>query len=183
MTLLRCLKTPALKILTLGFEYFEGSSNISDISPFLSFVSQSSFHLHTLTLSLVPATADAPIECLKVTPSVVHVNIDASHRILEMDRVSMKLTGNRDFLPKLKILHTALSSRASGPISSWIVVDMLDRRCGGVEVARLQSFRLAHAYDKSAFEDGIKSHHVYHQLKTSGTVLYVGERSYKDLFM
>jgi hypothetical protein len=53
MTLLKCLKALALKTLALGFDNAQ-ARDLTDISPFLSFVSQSAFQLQTLTLSCGP---------------------------------------------------------------------------------------------------------------------------------
>ncbi|KAJ6502114.1 hypothetical protein C8R45DRAFT_776809, partial [Mycena sanguinolenta] len=73
MSILNCLKVPALKHLTLSFHDAQAFS--SDATPFLSFVSRSSFRLHTLALSLMPVTTEDLIECLKATPTVVDLKL------------------------------------------------------------------------------------------------------------
>jgi hypothetical protein len=183
MTLLKCLKAPALKALALGFESFENSDPI-DISPFLSFVSQSSFQLDILALSLVPQTADALIKCLKATPSVIRLKLQISYQIVDADPLFVELTSHRDFLPKLESLSIALSTGRSN-IDALVVANMLFCRCILSPVTRLQSFRFAVTWDRD-LEDSIKlditAHPAYPELEASGTDLGLGER-YFDAFM
>ncbi|KAJ7311500.1 hypothetical protein DFH08DRAFT_943826 [Mycena albidolilacea] len=173
MTLLKCLKAPALKNLVLGCHYFQ-RSNLTDVSSFLSFVSQSAFQLHTLTLSSIPASADALIECLKATPSVIDLSLQIHTRIVNTGPVFAKLTGHRDFLPKLESLHIQLSTPT--PIVDELgVVLMLIWRCLTSEVARLQSFRftLSHHHSLKSF---IRAHPMYPELVALGTDLCLEER-------
>jgi hypothetical protein len=183
MTLLKCLKAPALKALALGFESFENNDPI-DISPFLSFVSQSSFQLDILALSLVPQTADALIKCLKATPSVIRLKLQISYQIVDADPLFVELTSHRDFLPKLESLSIALSTGRSN-IDALVVANMLFGRCILPPVTRLQSFRFAVTWDRD-LEDSIKSditgHPAYPELEASGIDLGLGER-YFDAFM
>ncbi|KAF7363889.1 hypothetical protein MSAN_01046900 [Mycena sanguinolenta] len=97
-TLLKCSKTPVLKTLNLGF--MDCHSSVCDILPFLSFVSQSPLQLHTLKLSLVPATEDALIDCLKATPTLVYLQLQIFHHIFDLNPLFAKFTGPSNFLPK-----------------------------------------------------------------------------------
>ncbi|KAJ7200080.1 hypothetical protein B0H12DRAFT_1244514 [Mycena haematopus] len=172
MTVLKCLKTPALKTLALGSLRSDGRLHY-DTSPFLSFVSQSSFQLHTLMLSFVPATVDALIKCLKATPSVVHLKLQIRPFMTNMNKLFAKLTGHRDFLPKLDSLHIAFT-QATFPVDVSLVISVLIWRCMTAAAARLQFFRFTmyeSTASKKAFES-LKSHPVYLELEASGTDLW-----------
>ncbi|KAJ7685635.1 hypothetical protein DFH06DRAFT_1119051 [Mycena polygramma] len=67
MPILSCLKIHGLESFTMGFP---GDSPTADISPFISFLSRSSAHLHTLGLSYLPATKIDLIQCLKFPPQI-----------------------------------------------------------------------------------------------------------------
>ncbi|KAJ7311498.1 hypothetical protein DFH08DRAFT_756752 [Mycena albidolilacea] len=177
MTLFKCLKTPALKTLALGFENVDIEDS-TDISPFLSFVSQSSFQLDTLVLSLVPHTTDALIKCLKATPSVIRLKLQISHQIVDADPLFVQLTDDRDFLPKLESLSIALSSWRPN-IDALVVVNMLLWRCIISPVTRLQSFRFL----EDSIKSHIKAHPAYLELEASGIDLGLGTERYYDEFM
>ncbi|KAJ6502103.1 hypothetical protein C8R45DRAFT_609698 [Mycena sanguinolenta] len=183
ITVLKCLKAPALETLALGFETSPRGCVLFDISPFLSFASQSSFQLQTLTLSLIPSTTSALIECLKATPSVVHLNLQISRFIFDMDPLFIKLTGHHDFLPRLKCMHIALSKYGlrSLPVDASLVVDMLVWRCTTV----LQSFRFTEHNGKvlNGLKRYIELQPAYPELLAKGLRLYVGKRTYEDSFM
>ncbi|KAJ7940155.1 hypothetical protein B0H13DRAFT_2174710 [Mycena leptocephala] len=158
MTVLDYLKAPALKTLTLKYTPFS-RRNASDISPFSAFVSRSPpFQLHTLVLSFVPTTTDTLIDCLKATPSLIHLDLRPSHFILDLNPVFHQLTGHCDFLPKLEFLRIGLTDHPSNFLSALDnVVQMLSWRWSGVGIVRLQSFRLAHK-DKLKLCEAIRSH-------------------------
>ncbi|KAJ7200079.1 hypothetical protein B0H12DRAFT_1164769 [Mycena haematopus] len=176
MNLLRCLKTPALETLILGPEYYDRS--VCDISPFLSFASQSSFQLHTLKLSLVHTTADALVQCLKATPSVIQLELRVSYRVSDTNTLFAQFTGHRDFLPKLERLRIGLPFGSIPDVSR--VIGVLIWRCMTVAVARLQSFwfnvQVGPSYNRpalAAYIQVIKAHPVYLELKASGMELCV----------
>ncbi|KAF8205687.1 hypothetical protein K438DRAFT_1964103 [Mycena galopus ATCC 62051] len=125
VALLKCFKVPTFKTLALGFEYDE--SNGCNISPFLSLVSQSHFQLHTLTLSLIPTTANDLIKCLKATPTVVDLKLQISYHILDLNPVLAQFTGHHDFLPKLESLHIALTNYATN-VDVLVIVNVLSWR-------------------------------------------------------
>jgi hypothetical protein len=183
IALLKCLKAPALKALALGFEDYL-INTLTDISPFLSFVSRSSFQLRTLELSLVPESTDALINCLKATPSVFDLKLQIPYQIVDADPLFVQLTGHRDFLPKLEFLSIALSAWTPN-IDVVIVVNMLLWRCIISPVARLRYFRFAVTHDREledSIKSNIKAHSAYPELEASGTDLGLGER-YFDVFM
>jgi hypothetical protein len=186
MTLLKCLKTPALKALALGFEY-TWNDDLVDISPFLAFVSQSSFHLHALTLSVIPTTTDALMDCLKATPSVIRLKLHISPSIVDMDPVFAEFTGHDKFLPNLESLQISLWPRSpTQTVDASLVVNMLIWRCVTSRVARLRSFWLA-VLGKRELEESIKcyieAHPVFPELEALGTELRFGERNYLLSFM
>ncbi|KAJ7685699.1 hypothetical protein DFH06DRAFT_1463673 [Mycena polygramma] len=103
MPLLKCFKIPSLNNLTLDFPWSRSIAiPPADMSPFLSFVSRSSCQLHTLCLSDMPTTSDDLIECLKATPSLVHLKLTPVPTSADMDAVFAQCTGRVDFLPKLE---------------------------------------------------------------------------------
>ncbi|KAF8205688.1 hypothetical protein K438DRAFT_1964104 [Mycena galopus ATCC 62051] len=188
MSLLKTLKTPALKTLTLTLnpQYFwSNGSDLFDTSPFQSFVSQSAFQLHTLTLSHVPNT-EALIDYLNAAPTVVHLTLQISDYVGNSNPVFAKLTGHRDFLPKLESLHIALSAHNTH-VDASLVVSVLIWRCMTSAVARLQSFQLGVRENSAAEISGaiksIKSHPVYLELEASGMDLDVGRRTYETAFV
>ncbi|KAJ7827536.1 hypothetical protein B0H14DRAFT_2814678, partial [Mycena olivaceomarginata] len=129
--------------LALGFEY-PWNDDLVDISPFLAFVSQSSFHLHALTLSVIPTTTDALMDCLKATPSVIRLKLHISPSIVDMDPVFAEFTGHDKFLPHLESLQISLWPRSpTQTVDASLVVNMLIWRCVTSKVARLRSFWLA----------------------------------------
>ncbi|KAF7363836.1 hypothetical protein MSAN_01041600 [Mycena sanguinolenta] len=183
ITVLKCLKAPALETLALGFENSPNGCVLPDISPFLSFVSQSSFQLRTLTLSLIPSTTSALVECLKTTPSVANLHLQISLFIFNLDPIFIALTEQRDFLPNLESLHIALSQHESrsSPVAASLVFDMLVRRCA----AGLQSFRFTgrNKSDQNDIKRYLESRPAYPELLTKGLRSYVGKRTYEDSFM
>ncbi|KAJ7311470.1 hypothetical protein DFH08DRAFT_1087834 [Mycena albidolilacea] len=171
MTLLNCLKAPALKTLALGFEHVR-TRNVIDMSPFLSFVSQSAFHLDALTLSCLPITMEALVECLKATPSVIHLKLLIPNRVINMNPVFAAFTGHQDFLPKLQSLDLRLLA-SSPTIDGSVVVDMLIWRCLTSEVACLQSFLFSYKsrYIENHIKPFVTAHPVYPKLEASGANL------------
>jgi hypothetical protein len=177
MIILNCLKAPALKNLTLQFAYFYGShawSHSWDVSPFLSFVSRSSFQLQSLALSLMPTTTEILIECLKAIPSLVHLKLEPP-RFVNMNTVFTQLIGNSDFLPKLESLHMFFSIHTGmHSITSSVVVEMLCWRWAGVGVTRLKSFQMAQSsFRLVMFDEAAQSE--LQRLEEEGLELYVGK--------
>ncbi|KAJ6502112.1 hypothetical protein C8R45DRAFT_1070655 [Mycena sanguinolenta] len=186
ITVLDHLNAPALEDLTLSFRPEQA---YSDPSPFLSFVSLSSFPLHTLALSLMPADGEALIECLKATPTVVDLRLRPRLvPLLDIDSLLVHFAGpSNNFLPKLESFLLVLSM--SGvfnftPITAVLVVDMLCWRWRNVGRTRLRSFELHQLPGVGA---SIKSHPEYRRLQTEGMSLYVGPGNYRharqDSFM
>jgi hypothetical protein len=178
ISLLKCLKTPALRTLALGFEDARNRAP-ADVSSFLSFVSQSAFKLHTLTLSCLPVTPGALLECLKATPSVIHLKLQIWPGVVDMNPVFAAFTGHRDFLPNLESFGLAFSTwqpTVDAPIvDASVVVDMLIWRCLTSTVTRLQSF-VYDSYDlEETVQSYIKAHSVYPQLEALGVNLDLDE--------
>ncbi|KAF7363933.1 F-box domain-containing protein [Mycena sanguinolenta] len=175
MSLLKCLKTPALKTFTLGPHYDQGSidTSLRDISSFLSFISRSALQLHTLTLCYIPTTADTIIECLKAMPSVVHLELRISDDIYNGNPVIAQFTGYRDFLPELQRLQIAFPKTTTVDVS--LVIGLLVWRCMTVGVTPLQSCRFAvyndHATQLPSSLKPIKTHPVFLELAASGMEL------------
>ncbi|KAF7363876.1 F-box domain-containing protein [Mycena sanguinolenta] len=181
--LLKCLKTPALKTLILGF--MDCRSTVCDISPFLSFSSQSPFQLHTLKLFFVPATVDALIDCLKATPTLIHLQLQISRHILDLNPLFAKFTGPSDFLPKLESLHVALIVNPS-IVDAALVLSALVWRCISAPEVRLKNFRFTVSTgfrDYDEYFNSIKSHSVYAILEASETDLYIGKKTKEYSFM
>ncbi|KAK7038090.1 hypothetical protein R3P38DRAFT_2904379 [Favolaschia claudopus] len=177
-SLLGCLKTPALKTLHVGFHYDSDAVSLSDISSFTSFATKSSFQLHTLTLSLIPSTMDAVIECLKVTPSVVDLKLQLFHLIGQLNPLLTKML-DCSFLPKVEYLHIAGDTTCT----PWTLLDVLKFRCKtAVGVARVQYLRLASPVVETS-KRFVEMQPVYTELVGSGTELYIGVRTYEDMFM
>jgi hypothetical protein len=150
----------ALKTLALGFEH-SVVGQLVDISPFLSFVSQSSFQLNTLSLSCIPATTEALFECLKATPSVIHLKLQISPRISDVNPVFTEFTNHHDL--QAEVLRYRPCS---------LVTDGRRIPCG--RYARLQSFRFHSIYDHDlgkSLQPYIKAHPVYSELEALGTEL------------
>ncbi|KAF7363824.1 F-box domain-containing protein [Mycena sanguinolenta] len=185
MTILNCLEVPALQDLTLSFLHHQANS---DASPFLSFVSRSSFQLHTLALSLMPVDTEALIECLKATPTVVDLKLRIRRRI-NVNTVLVRFTGrSNSFLPKLETFHLVFSTfGVSGvtPTTSSLFIDMLCWRWSMVGSARLRSFELDHFHIDLG--KTIRSHPEYRRLRKEGMSLRVEsggyDYSHHDSFM
>ncbi|KAF7337966.1 hypothetical protein MVEN_02020200 [Mycena venus] len=192
MAILDCLTAPALKSLVLSFT--DGMGVIQDPSPFLSFVTRSSFQLHTLALSLMPVTTNTLIQCLKATPSVVELKLEPRHFSVNINTMLSQFTGHPDFLPKLESLFILLpklgvagvTTDGAAPTTGSIVVQMLRWRSSGVGSARLKSFELIHAYPADVFQSYITAHPDFRRLWMKGMTLCIEERSeswHEDSFM
>ncbi|KAJ7908909.1 hypothetical protein B0H13DRAFT_2495475 [Mycena leptocephala] len=182
---LNCINAPALKTLALGSPFLSGWH---DLSPLRSFASRSSFQLHTLTLSNVPEASNTLIACLHDTPTLVHLNLNPSPAIINLDPVLARFSWHPTFLPNLMSLDIGLTSTRAvnvreSPITAMAVVKMLFWRWFSDEVRRLQFFRLVHKHETSLFEDAIKAHPVFRQLREAGMVLIVEQRDSGILFM
>ncbi|KAJ6502059.1 hypothetical protein C8R45DRAFT_895294 [Mycena sanguinolenta] len=133
IALLQYLKTPVLQSFTLCFEDHDSTYSTCDISPFLSFVSQPSFKLHTLTLSLFPTTVDTLIDCLKATPTVTELELRIPYYIVHLNPLFAKFAGDGDFLPQLESFHISVSGPQSFPDPS-LVLAALQWRCTSTTV-------------------------------------------------
>ncbi|KAJ7143068.1 hypothetical protein C8R43DRAFT_1015575 [Mycena crocata] len=183
MTILSFLKTPALQSLTLKFPSSFWTDTLT-ITPFLSFVSKSSFQLQTLVISLMPTTTETLIECLKAIPSLVHLKLEPAH-IVDMNTILAQFTGHSDFLPKLESLHLLFTGHSSSVHAITVsgLIEMLCWRWASVGITRLKSFQLAHAHRESVFDEAAKFHSDFRRLKEEGMDLYVGkERLHVDSF-
>ncbi|KAF7363904.1 F-box domain-containing protein [Mycena sanguinolenta] len=177
MTLLRCLQAPALETLALGSSAAQRSETfLQNVSPFLSFLSRSSLELHTWKLFLVPTTANDLIACLKTAPSVVHLELRISDRIVNTNPVFAQFTGYRDFLPNLQRLQIAFPN--SSTVAKSLVISMLIWRCMTEGVTRLQSCRFVvnnnYTTELPSYLKPIKTHPVFLELEASGMELYLG---------
>ncbi|KAJ6502146.1 hypothetical protein C8R45DRAFT_610381 [Mycena sanguinolenta] len=181
VALLACLKTPALKTLTFGTVLCK--SSVCDMAPFLSFLLQSPFQLHTLKLSLMPTTVDALLDCLKATPTIVDLRLQISLHIPNLDPLFVKLTGQSDFLPKLETLYMTFGGDL--PIVDMsLVLTALLWRCMSVEVIRLRRFRFAVSAkycDHEKYFKPIKLHPLYPVLEALAEDFYLGERTPEDV--
>jgi len=186
MGILNCLNTPALKSLNLSFPLRNAWYNDFNVSPFLAFVSRSSFQLHTLGLSLIPATTGSLIQCLRATPSLTHFKLKPLD--LDINSFFRQLIGHPHILPHLESFHLVFPfPDISGATSTTpsIIIQMLRWRWSAVGIARLQSFRLAHdisgqynfrwqrTYQSTLVED-VKLQGGFRELKEEGMVLYAG---------
>ncbi|KAF8205653.1 hypothetical protein K438DRAFT_1818205 [Mycena galopus ATCC 62051] len=145
MNVLSCLKTPALNSLALQFSDVYASTYPQDLSPFLSFVSRSAFHLRSLALSLMPMTTDGLINCLKVVPSLVHLKLEP-YVFLDVNTLFSQLAGDTTFLPKLESIHIFFSKNTGHYVSWPELAKMLRWRWDAVGITRLRSFQMAEAY-------------------------------------
>ncbi|KAJ6502128.1 hypothetical protein C8R45DRAFT_1209748 [Mycena sanguinolenta] len=180
VALLACLKTPALK--TLAFGTTLCNSSVCDKAPFLSFVSQSPFQLHTLKLSRMPTTVDALLDCLKATPTLVDLRLQISLHIPNLDPLFVKMTGQSDFLPRLETLYIALWGKPPIVHMSLVLTALL-WRCMSAAGIRLKRFRfavLAKYCDQEKYFKSIKSHPVFPVMEALAEDLYLGERTSED---
>ncbi|KAJ7685642.1 hypothetical protein DFH06DRAFT_48335 [Mycena polygramma] len=185
MPVLDCLKIHGLQSLTLKFPFYF-TIPTTDMSPFLSFISRSSCQLHALILAGVPTTSDALIECLKATPSLVHLKLTfrPNHFLVDANTVFTHFSGPADFLPKLVSFYTVFpyAYETSRLPSASAVVQMLCSRCGAVGSTRLQSFRLGHFNIDLEFDEPITLHTEFQRLQAEGMDLYVGQTAQFALF-
>nr|KAJ7811393.1 hypothetical protein B0H14DRAFT_1471614 [Mycena olivaceomarginata] len=174
MAVLDVLQTPALKSLTLSFPFHTLWPTPHGISPFLSFVSRSSFQLHTLALSLMPVTTATLMQCLRALPSLVHFKLEPLHNF-ELGTFSAQLM-DRDLVPHLESLHlvfpfSQISKSIGTPTELSAAVDMLCARWNAG--AGLQSFRLA--YDNWRLAEALTLQPGFRRLEEEGMALYVGK--------
>ncbi|KAF7337892.1 hypothetical protein MVEN_02012300 [Mycena venus] len=177
MSVLECLKTPALKSLTLQFAYYYGShvwTNSWDVSPFLSFISRSSFQLSSLALSLAPMQTDSLIDCLRKVPSLAHLKLEPL-RDVDMNTIFAQFNGDSTFLPKLESAHIFFSIHTSiYTIDPDVMARMLRWRWdAAVGIARLRSFYMAESSYRQPFVDE-KANAEFERLKDEGMDLYLG---------
>ncbi|KAJ6531144.1 hypothetical protein B0H19DRAFT_1190569 [Mycena capillaripes] len=177
MTLLECLKTPALKNLTLQFVYLYGSHTWShswSVTPFLSFLSRSSIQLQSLALSLMLTTTESLIQCLKAIRSLVDLKLEPL-RVVDMDVIFTKLTGDSDFLPKLESVHLFFSIHTGiHYINPTVVAGMLSWRWATDGITRLRSFQMAQSLYRPHFREKEEAESEFRRLKEEGMDLYLG---------
>ncbi|KAJ7355936.1 hypothetical protein DFH08DRAFT_955373 [Mycena albidolilacea] len=174
MAILDVLQTPALKSLTLSFPFRARWPMPHDNPHFLSFVSRSSFQLHTLALSLMPVPTPTLMECLRVLPSLVHFKLEPLY--LEQGTFFAQLV-DRDLVPHLESLHlifpfSKISQSIVTPTGIPTVVEMLCARWNAG--AGLQSFRLAYE-DNSWLAEALTLQPGFRRLEEEGMALYVGK--------
>jgi len=175
------LTAPALTSLTLRFPSFNDSLGPNSVvSPFISFVTRSSFRLQSLGLSYMPATAENLIECLRAVPSLVHLKLEPL-RIVDVNAIFAQLTGDSDFLPKLESLHVFFTFHTD--VSASIVAEMLCWRWAAVGITRMRSFHMPQSFYRQPFQDeAVESE--FRRLEKEGMDLYFGkERPGIDSFM
>ncbi|KAJ7766736.1 hypothetical protein B0H16DRAFT_371824 [Mycena metata] len=188
LTILDCLKTPALKSLTLE-SADSGTGHTVAVSSLLSFISRSSPRLHTLALSFISTTPAALIECLKATPSLVHFKFQPRRRIgrHDIEPIFLQLTGHPKFLPNLESLHMVFARdpppSSPAPVTASVLVEMLRWRWVTPGVARLRRFRLAHSYHFSMLGQTVLADLEWRRLREEGMLSYIGERSGCDTFI
>ncbi|KAF7363823.1 F-box domain-containing protein [Mycena sanguinolenta] len=176
MTILNCLKAPALEDLTLSFHGAQAFN--ANALPFLSFVSRSSFRLHILALSLMPGSTEGLIECLKATPTVADLKLRVRLGT-NVNDVLAPFTGRSDnFLPKLESFHFVFSNQGVlvTTETASLVIDMLCWRWSMVGSTQLRSFNLDHEY--FGLGNSLKSHPEYRRLRREGMLLYVEPGGY-----
>ncbi|KAJ7845575.1 hypothetical protein B0H13DRAFT_2095143, partial [Mycena leptocephala] len=178
ISLLNFLQIPTLTSLTLDFRNY--ASNVVDISPILRFLSRSIAQLQTLVISCMRTTMENLIECLKATPSLVHLELEyLRRRPIGMDAIFIQLTELPDFLPKLESFHTVSPhfDRSDTPcLTASIFVQMLHWRWAGVGITRLQSFRLEYCCNSPLFDDATMVYSEFERLKAEGMDLYFVKR-------
>ncbi|KAJ7171954.1 hypothetical protein C8R46DRAFT_1257572 [Mycena filopes] len=165
LSLLHHLKTPALQSLSLA--PWSGSVSV-DMSPLLSFLSQPSLRLQTMTLAFdyIKTPMINLIECLKLSSSLTHLRLTL-RPISDLDGLFAQLTGRPEFLPTLEYFELKIPLAYAYPTVS-AVVKMLCWRWAAVGITQLQSFRLQ---DRS---EALKSHPDVRRLESEGMRLYTG---------
>ncbi|KAJ6580980.1 hypothetical protein B0H19DRAFT_1113124 [Mycena capillaripes] len=186
LTVLNCLKAPALKNLMLRPPNWFGMwshSDSWDVSPFLSFLSRSSIQLRSLALSLVLTTADILIDCLKAVPSLEYLELEPL-RVVDMNTLFNRLTRDSNFLPNLGSIHIFFSAHTGvHSINPSVLVKMLCWRWTAVGVIRLRFFNMAHSINRPPFLDE-DANSEFRRLRKEGMEVYLGkERPGIDTFV
>ncbi|KAK7038174.1 hypothetical protein R3P38DRAFT_539183 [Favolaschia claudopus] len=145
LSVLRHLKTPALKHLILRHDPFE--PHPADISPFFSWQSRSAAQLQSLELCRVPASGDTLISCLKVVPSLTQLRLRFLHNV-DLNPLFVQFTAI-SFLPKLETMHCQLNNARLDPHT---LAKMLRWRWDAVGVTRLRLFWVVKWNDAEFFE-------------------------------
>ncbi|KAJ7685641.1 hypothetical protein DFH06DRAFT_48289 [Mycena polygramma] len=176
LPILNCMKIPGLQSLTLKFPERSRRIPLMDISPYLAFMFRSSCQLHALDLVSLPTTSDGLIECLKATPSLVHLELTlrSTHPPVDADAIFAPFSEPGDCLPKLESFRVYFPyeyDMLRMPTVS-VVVQMLCSRWAAVGKTRLQSFRLGHHRAALEFDMAITSHSECHRLQAEGMDLY-----------
>ncbi|KAJ7766708.1 hypothetical protein B0H16DRAFT_1686956 [Mycena metata] len=183
MSILDCLKTPALNDLTVVLDWRKPVSVA--VSPLLSFLSQPTLRLHTLVLAHITAPMEELIECLKLTPCLTHFKFYCAYPT-DFDILFTRLTGCADFLPKLEDLLAVFNGDQTPPrLATSVTVEMLCWRWAAVGIAQLKSFRLVHGPNVSnppLFLGLLKSEPDFQRLEGEGMLLYVGRNADDDFF-
>ncbi|KAJ7706956.1 hypothetical protein B0H17DRAFT_1192500 [Mycena rosella] len=170
------LDGPCFENLTLQFWHVGDL----DISPFISFVSRSSFQLHTLALSLALSTDFIYIaQSLKELPSLAYLKIEITCLLWSvfvladrMDTVFHLFIGDHTFLPNLESLHIIITDLVA--VREITIFELLRWRWAARGITRLCSFRLAHDCDVPVLDEIVNSSWEFQRLAAEGMDLYFG---------
>jgi hypothetical protein len=131
-------------------------------------------------ISCMGATTENLIECLKVTPSLVHLELEYTrHRPVDMDAIFTQLTELSDFLPKLESFRAVFPhyNQYDPPcLTASIFVQMLCWRWAAVGITQLRSFRLGYCCNPPPFDEPTTVHSEFERLEAEGMELYFGNR-------
>ncbi|KAJ7161460.1 hypothetical protein C8R43DRAFT_1176258 [Mycena crocata] len=125
LQIIDCLQTPALNSLDM---YMDFGRQPALLPSFPSFVSRSSFKLHSLTLAYSPVNSEALSACLRATPSVARLKL-RPRGVVNINGIFINLTRNPDFLPPSRLesleMYCTNPSTAVQDITGSLVVEML----------------------------------------------------------
>ncbi|KAK7019488.1 hypothetical protein R3P38DRAFT_2973449 [Favolaschia claudopus] len=176
MKALANLRTPALEDLTLIYPLrnMRQPQDETVSRPFTTFVGQTPFQLHTLTLSFMPVSTSTLIICLRATPSVAHLKLlpttDTDLRVF-----FNKLVDSPHLLPRLESFHLVNESGARNPTPEALIEVLSWRWGASIDVVQLRSFRMAvmNSIQNSRMIANIESQPRFEELKEEGMELYV----------
>ncbi|KAK7038200.1 hypothetical protein R3P38DRAFT_2904974 [Favolaschia claudopus] len=146
MSILRRLKTPTLKHLTLRHNREEEYP--ADYSPFFSWITRSAVQLHSLVLFHIPVSEDTLVTCLKAVPSLVELQLKPLHDI-NLDTLFAQLTVI-SFLPRLKSMLCEFSYEARSDPN--ILAKALRWRWDSVDIAKLHLFSILKWHSADYFQ-------------------------------
>ncbi|KAJ7143103.1 hypothetical protein C8R43DRAFT_1130893 [Mycena crocata] len=160
------LATPALTSFKAGFpSRSEAPDGLSSLSALRT---RSSCRLHTLSLLDISAETQPLIQCLKMTPSLVHLDLRIRQGV-DVKALFSQCTWHADFLPSLQSLHVSCPPPMR-TMEAAVVLRMLRWRWNAADTARLQYFRLMHTHSEPRFD---RAHPEFLRLQAEGMVLYV----------